>query len=93
MYRIRFNSKLLFNIVMISKTFLSTISSINHFFIEHKEINRKDETINLYYLVYFRARRAFRKIIQQKKILFVLYYGNVSFPRITIFSKIIFDVD
>ena len=66
-YRIRFNSKL-FNIVMISKRFLSTISSINHVFIEHKEINRKDEIINPYYLVYFRARRAFRKIIQHKKI-------------------------
>ena len=56
----------------ILKTLLSTISSINYFFIEQKKItNCKDEVINLsniYYLIYSGARRVFRKITQHKRI-------------------------
>ena len=88
----------------ILKTFLSAISSIDHFFLlsesfvniiflqsrkQHIEKTRQ-LTIQtfIYYVTYFGAIIVFRKIIQHKEIWFVLEYENVYFREITLFISI-----
>ena len=79
------NTKLLDNVIIL--TFLSTIFTIIHFFIEQKfckyyflqsrkkqieKIRELTMQTFIYYLIYSGAREAFRKIIQHKEIWFVL---------------------
>ena len=85
----------------ILKTFLSAISSIDHFFLlsesfvniiflqsrkQHIEKTRQ-LTIQtfIYYVTYFGAIIVFREIVQHQEIWFVLEYENVYFREITLF--------